>query len=95
MRTASRWRGRSRSAKSAMASDEVIFFADEAGSWQIGVDWRTVFPAYFAAYFGCLAEAAAADEFAKTVDRAPLIWGSPLGPGAGKGPLPGQTKCRA
>jgi hypothetical protein len=48
------------------ASDDVIFFADEAGSWQVGVDWRTVFPAYFR----CLAGTATADEFATTVDRA-------------------------
>jgi hypothetical protein len=48
------------------APDDVIFFADEAGSWQVGVDWRTVFPAYFR----CLAGAATADEFATTVDRA-------------------------
>jgi hypothetical protein len=47
-------------------SDDVIFFADEAGSWQVGVDWRTVFPAYFR----CLAGTATADEFATTVDRA-------------------------
>jgi hypothetical protein len=45
--------------------DDVVFFADEAGSWQVGVDFRAVFPAYFR----CLAETAAADEFAKTVDR--------------------------
>ena len=48
------------------ASDDVIFFADEAGSWQVGVNWRTVFPAYF----GCLAGTATADEFATNVDRA-------------------------
>lgn len=27
--------------------DDIIFFADEGGSWQVGVDWRTVLPAYF------------------------------------------------
>ncbi len=27
--------------------DDVVFFADEAGSWQVGVDWRTLFPAWF------------------------------------------------
>lgn len=27
--------------------DDVIFFADEAGSWQVGVDWRTLLPACF------------------------------------------------
>lgn len=48
------------------ASDDVIFFADEAGSWQVGVDWRTA----FRAYFRCLAGTATADEFATNVDRA-------------------------
>ena len=46
--------------------DDVIFFADEGGSWQIGVDWRGV----FAAYFRCLAETAAAEDFARSVDQA-------------------------
>jgi hypothetical protein len=46
--------------------DSVVFFADEAGSWQVGVDWRTVLPAYFR----CLAEGAPAEEYASEVDRA-------------------------
>jgi hypothetical protein len=29
--------------------DDVIFFADEAGSWQVGVDWARVLPAWFKA----------------------------------------------
>lgn len=29
--------------------DNIIFFADEAGSWQVGVDWGKVLPAYFQA----------------------------------------------
>lgn len=45
--------------------DSVIFFADEAGSWQVGVGWRTV----LSAYFRCLAEFAAAEDFAREVDR--------------------------
>jgi hypothetical protein len=32
--------------------DGVVFFADEAGSWQIPVDWRAVLPVYFR----CVAE---------------------------------------
>jgi len=28
-------------------NDDVIFFADEGGSWQVGVDWVKVLPAYF------------------------------------------------
>lgn len=48
-------------------NDDVIFFADEAGAWQVGVDWRVVLPAYFQ----CLADTAASpDEFAREVHRA-------------------------
>jgi len=46
--------------------DSVAFFADEAGSWQIGVDWRSA----LAAYFRCLADGMAAEDFARGVDRA-------------------------
>jgi hypothetical protein len=46
--------------------DSVVFFADEAGSWQVGVDWR----AALAAYFRCLADGASAEEFAREVGRA-------------------------
>jgi len=28
-------------------NDDVIFFADEGGSWQVGVDWAKVLPAWF------------------------------------------------
>ncbi len=27
--------------------DDIIFFADEAGSWQVGVEWDEVLPCYF------------------------------------------------
>jgi hypothetical protein len=27
--------------------DDVIFFADEGGSWQVGVDWAKVLPLWF------------------------------------------------
>jgi hypothetical protein len=47
------------------AHDDVVFFTDEAGSWQLGVNWRMVFPAYFR----CLAEAISPEEFARTVDQ--------------------------
>ncbi len=46
--------------------DDVVFFADEAGSWQVGVDWRAALPAYFQ----CLADGASAEDFAREVDRA-------------------------
>ncbi len=29
--------------------DDVIFFADEGGSWQVGVDWAKVLPVWFKA----------------------------------------------
>ena len=45
--------------------DDVVFFADEGGSWCIGVDWREALPAYFR----CLALTASAEEFARSVDR--------------------------
>lgn len=46
--------------------DRVVFFADEAGSWQVGVDWRDALPAYFR----CLASSTSGEEFASEVDRA-------------------------
>ena len=45
--------------------DDVIFFADEAGSWQVGVDWGSALPGYFR----CLADTASAEEFDREVDR--------------------------
>lgn len=45
--------------------DSVVFFADEGGSWQVGVDWRAALPAYFR----CLADGAPAELFAREVDR--------------------------
>jgi hypothetical protein len=46
--------------------DDVIFFADEGGSSQIGVDWRRALPAYFR----CLAKTVSDEQFAVDVDRA-------------------------
>jgi hypothetical protein len=43
--------------------DDIVFFADEGGSWQIGVDWRKVFPAWFR----CVARSTGAEDFASTV----------------------------
>lgn len=53
-------------------SDSVIFFADEGGVWQVGVDWRPT----LAAYFQCLTESASGDEFAHAVDLAISVAGS-------------------
>jgi hypothetical protein len=43
--------------------DDVVFFADEGGSWQVGVDWKTVFPSWFS----CLAKTAEPQAFAQVV----------------------------
>ena len=45
--------------------DDVVYFAEEPGSWQLGVNWRMVFPAYFR----CLVEMASPEEFARTIDQ--------------------------
>ncbi|MDD5705372.1 MAG: hypothetical protein PHR35_05565 [Kiritimatiellae bacterium] len=43
--------------------DDVVFFADEGGSWQVGVDWQKVLPAWFA----CLSATVEPDEYAHRV----------------------------
>ena len=43
--------------------DDVIFFADEGGSWQVGVDWEKVLPAWFT----CLSRTTEPDEYARRV----------------------------
>jgi len=43
-------------------NDDIVFFADEGGAWKVGVDWRAV----LSAYFGCLTEEAAPEEYAAT-----------------------------
>ena len=46
-------------------NDDVLFFADEGGSWSVGVDWSGALPAYFQ----CLAQSASAEHFALCVTR--------------------------
>lgn len=43
--------------------DDIIFFADEGGSWQVGVDWAKVLPAWFT----CLSATAEPEEYARRV----------------------------
>ena len=43
--------------------DDVIFFPDEGGSWQVGVDWDKVLPAWFV----CLSATAQPEEYARRV----------------------------
>jgi hypothetical protein len=45
------------------SSDDIIFFADEGGSWQVGVNEEKVLPAYFRS----LAAVAEPDEYAANV----------------------------
>jgi hypothetical protein len=44
--------------------EDIVFFADERGSWQVGVDWPKVLPVYFR----CLSSTAAPDEYAQLVN---------------------------
>ena len=46
-------------------SDEIIFFADEGGSWQVGLDEEKVLPAYFCS----LAATATPEEYANSVKK--------------------------
>lgn len=43
--------------------EEIIFFADEGGSWQVGVNWSSVMPAWFRP----LAETSTPEEYASAV----------------------------
>jgi len=43
--------------------DDIIFFADEAGAWQVGVDWERLLPSWFKV----LSATAKPDEYAKRV----------------------------
>jgi len=43
--------------------DEIIFFADEAGAWQVCVDWRKVLPVWFR----CLSATTEPEEYARRV----------------------------
>ncbi len=45
--------------------DDIIFFADEAGSWQVGVTWKEVFPAWFK----CLSPITDPEEYASKIVR--------------------------
>ncbi|MCP5528132.1 MAG: hypothetical protein H7A47_15175, partial [Verrucomicrobiales bacterium] len=43
--------------------EAVIFFADEGGSWQVGVDWERVLPTWFKV----LSATARAEEYAERI----------------------------
>lgn len=42
-------------------NDDIVFFADEAGSWQVGVDWDAALHAWIA----CLTKSARPDDYAR------------------------------
>jgi hypothetical protein len=44
-------------------NDDVIFFADEGGSWQVGVDWNKVLPSWFRV----LSVTASCEEYAEQI----------------------------
>jgi hypothetical protein len=46
-------------------NDEIIFFADEGGSWQVGLDDEKVLPAYFSS----LAATATPEEYVNSVSN--------------------------
>ncbi len=43
--------------------DDIVFFADEGGSWQVGVNWEKVLPAWFT----CLSVTTAPEDYARRV----------------------------
>jgi hypothetical protein len=43
--------------------DDVVFFADEGGSWQVGIDWDKVLPPWFEV----LAATAPPEEYAERI----------------------------
>jgi hypothetical protein len=45
-------------------NDDVVFFADEGGSWQVGVSWEDVLPAYFV----CLSPTTEPEGYARMVN---------------------------
>jgi hypothetical protein len=59
---------------------EIVYFTDEAGSWQIGAVWDRVLPVYF----DCLAQTAAVAEYRAAVDAAIADFGSHVGMARGE-----------
>jgi hypothetical protein len=45
--------------------DDIVFFADEGGSWQMGFDWEKVLPAWFSALSATVDSA----EYARRTDE--------------------------
>lgn len=66
---------------------DIVFFADEAGSWQVGIDWSEVLPAWFT----CFARQAVDDETYEHRVAEVLDW---FGPGARAATLIGAREVR-
>ena len=49
--------------------DDIVFFADEGGSWQVNVDWDSVFPAWFICLSKCSAPSEYSLRVAKTINE--------------------------
>jgi hypothetical protein len=51
------------------ADDRMVFFADEGGSWMVGIDWKQVLPAWFRVLAATADPAEYARRFETFVDR--------------------------
>ena len=51
------------------ADDRMVFFADEGGSWMVGIDWKQVLPAWFCVLAATADPAEYARRFETFVDR--------------------------
>jgi hypothetical protein len=49
--------------------DDIVFFADEGGAWQVGVDWGTVLPAWFTVLSATTQPEEYAERVAGVLDR--------------------------
>ncbi len=49
--------------------DDVIFFADEGGSWQVGIDWNKVLPSWFRVLSATAEPAEYAEKITALLDR--------------------------
>lgn len=56
--------------------EEILFFADDGGSWEFGVDWEEVLPAWFRA----TAATVGPDAFAERVRSVVLAQGDTMRP---------------
>jgi hypothetical protein len=48
-------------------ADDILFFADEGGSWEVGVEWESVLPAWFTVLSATVGAAEYAQRIATTL----------------------------